>query len=83
MQDDRRIAYKDYTPFLDAKGLEGARIGVPRYYYQGLDEARAEIIERAIALFKEQGAIVVDPISLPCESAKWDWDVMQYEFKKG
>lgn len=32
---------------------------------------------------KERGAIVIDPVSLPCESAKWDWDVMRFEFKKG
>lgn len=73
----------DYTTFLDRNGLHGARIGVPRYYYQGLDPARAEIIERAIALCAEQGAIMIDPISMPCENAKWDWDVMRFEFKKG
>ncbi|CAM4405846.1 amidase [Paenibacillus alkaliterrae] len=83
MQENGRIAYTDYTTFLDANGLQGARIGVPRHYYRGLDEARAEIIERAITLFKECGAIVVDPVALPCESAKWDWDVMRFEFKKG
>lgn len=83
MKESGRIAYSDYLPFLDADGLRGARIGVARHYYQGLDVARAEIIERAIELCKARGAIVVDPISLPCESAKWDWDVMQFEFKKG
>ncbi|MDQ1908973.1 amidase family protein [Paenibacillus sp. GD4] len=83
MQENGRIAYTDYTNFLDANGLQGARIGVPRHYYRGLDEARVKIIERAIALFKECGAIVVDPVALPCESAKWDWDVMRFEFKKG
>lgn len=78
-----RVAYTNYTTFLDANGLQGARIGIPRFYYQGLDEARAQIIERAIELLKERGAIVVDPVTLPCESAKWDWDVMRYEFKHG
>ncbi|RED55491.1 amidase family protein [Cohnella lupini] len=83
MQENGRLAYSNYTNFLDANGLQGARIGVPRHYYSGLDGARAEIIERAIILMKERGAIVVDPISMPCESAKWDWDVMRFEFKKG
>jgi len=82
-QEEARTAYSDYTQFLDANGLQGARIGIPRHYYEGLDEARAAIIQRAIALCKERGAVVVDPISLPCEHAKWDWDVMQFEFKKG
>ncbi|MCM3628377.1 amidase family protein [Paenibacillus glycanilyticus] len=83
MKNDQRIAYADYTIFLDASGLKGARIGIPRHYYQGLDAARAEIIERAITLCAEQGAIIIDPVSLPCENAKWDWDVMRFEFKKG
>ncbi|MGU3472043.1 amidase family protein [Paenibacillus sp. D51F] len=83
MQEQGRKAYADYTPFLDANGLQGARIGIPRHYYQGLDEARAAIIERAIALCKDRGAIIVDPVSMPCENAKWDWDVMRFEFKKG
>ncbi|SEN98288.1 amidase family protein [Paenibacillus sp. OV219] len=82
-RDTGRLAYMNYTTFLDVDGLQGARIGIPRYYYQGLDKARAEIIERAINLLKECGAVIVDPVSLPCESAKWDWDVMRYEFKHG
>ncbi|MBM6382439.1 amidase family protein [Paenibacillus sp. FSL K6-2862] len=83
MHEKGRKAYTNYTPFLDANGLQGARIGVPRFYYEDLDEARAEVIERAIRVCREQGAIMIDPVSLPCESAKWDWDVMRYEFKKG
>ncbi|MCI3921346.1 amidase family protein [Paenibacillus sp. TRM 82003] len=83
MLSNERIAHKDYTRFLDLNGLRDARIGVPRQYYQGLDQARLTIIERAIALCRESGATIVDPISLPCESAKWDWDVMRFEFKKG
>lgn len=83
MQDEKRTAHPDYTAFLDANGLQGARIGVPRHYYDGLDEARARIIEQAILLCKERGATIVDPVTLPCESARWDWTVMHYEFKKG
>jgi amidase len=83
MLSNERVVYKDYTRFLDLNGLRGSRIGIPRPYYRGLDQARLAIIERAIALCKECGATIVDPISLPCESAKWDWDVMRFEFKKG
>jgi Asp-tRNAAsn/Glu-tRNAGln amidotransferase A subunit and related amidases len=83
MHNEGRIAYTDYSAFLDANGLKGARIGIPRHYYKGLDKARAEIMERAIALCAAQGAIIVDPVTLPCENAKWDWDVMRFEFKKG
>jgi amidase len=83
MLSNERIAHKDYTRFLDLNGLRAARIGVPRQYYRGLDQARLAIIERAIALCRECGATIVDPISLRCESAEWDWDVMRFEFKKG
>ena len=83
MQEEERQAHKDYTVFLDPKGLQGARIGIPRFYYQGLEEARLDIIERAIRVCKDQGAVIVDPVSLPCEREKWDWGVMQFEFKKG
>lgn len=83
MQDNGRTAYADYARFLDANGLQGARIGIPRYYYQGLDDARSMIIERTIELCKERGATIVDPVSMPCESAKWDLAVMRFEFKKG
>ncbi|MGG4481133.1 amidase family protein [Paenibacillus illinoisensis] len=82
MHDNERKAYTDYTSFLDVNGLRGARIGVPRFYYQHLDEARAAVIERAINVCREQGATIIDPVSLSCESAKWDWDVMRHEFKK-
>ncbi|SFD76831.1 amidase [Paenibacillus catalpae] len=83
MDGEGRAAYTDYTAFLEINGLKGARIGIPRHYYQALDEARADIIKRAISLCAERGAIIVDPVSLPCENAKWDWDVMRFEFKKG
>lgn len=83
MQGKGRKAYSDYTVFLHEDGLQGARIGIPRHYYRVLDSARAAIIEQAINLCKERGSIIIDPVVLPCEKAKWDWDVMQYEFKKG
>ena len=68
----------DYTRFLNASGLQGARIGIPRAnYYDAVqapgsdrargglgDEARA-MMDSVIAILKEQGAEIVDPADIP------------------
>ncbi|MBA2941753.1 amidase [Paenibacillus sp. CGMCC 1.16610] len=73
---------KDYTTFLDANSLQGARIGIPRWFYKDLNEEEQRIAENAIQVLREQGAVVIDPVSLPCEQAEWNSDVLRYEFKK-
>jgi amidase len=75
-------SYRDYTPFLDAAYLQHARIGIPRFYYKDLDEARLAIVEAAIEVLRNAGATIVDPVALPCEQTAWDANVMRYEFKK-
>lgn len=75
-------AHQDYTIFLDADYLSGARIGIPRAYYNELDPAGLEIMEAAIAVLKERGAVIIDPVELPCEKLEWPSIVLQYEFKK-
>ncbi|OBZ13744.1 amidase family protein [Bacillus sp. FJAT-26390] len=75
-------AYKDYTPFLNTDYLKQARIGIPRFYYKDLDEARLAVIEEAIGVLKQAGATIIDPVELPCEKVEWDWHVLRYEFKK-
>ncbi|MBX6363634.1 MAG: amidase [Gemmatimonadetes bacterium] len=74
---------RDYTKFLDPNGLKGARIGIPRaYYYEatpvpgsdrprgGLNPAQARVMQEAIAILREQGAIIVDPADIPSVVAK-------------
>jgi amidase len=69
---------RDYTKFLRAGGLKGARIGVPRVFYYdkvtltgeekprgGLDAAQVKVMADAIAILKQQGAVVVDPADIP------------------
>lgn len=69
---------RDYTKFLNAGGLKGARIGVPRAFYLdrvtlpgektqrgGLNPEQAKVMADAIAVLKQQGATVVDPADLP------------------
>jgi len=72
---------KDYTAFLDAAGLKGARIGVQAR--TGNNPIVDKVLEQAIAVLKAQGAEVVDPA--PIETAGQlgtnERDVLQYEFK--
>jgi amidase len=69
---------RDYTPFLKADALKGARIGIPRaFYYEkvmaggaaeprgGLNPGQEKAMADAIAVLKQQGAIVVDPADIP------------------
>lgn len=87
-------AGRDYTKFLNAGGLKGARIGIPRAFYYdrlvlpgdepatpgrgtggpggpagpgrgGINDAQAKVMADAIAILKQQGAIVVDPADVP------------------
>src|ERR1700681_4867456 len=64
---------RDYTRFLNADGLKGARIGIPRAFYYdkitppgekeprgGLDDDEAKVMAEAIAALKQQGAVIVD-----------------------
>ena len=74
----------DYTRFLDANGLKGARIGVLRHY-AGFHEQVDVVFEQALTALRAQGAVLVDPVEIP-NSEKLDVDeqvVMQYEFKDG
>ncbi len=73
----------DYTQFLDASYLKQARIGIPRFYYEGLDPDRMQILEDAIGVLRQEGAAIIDPVELPCQETSWNWSVMHYEFKKG
>ena len=74
----------DYTPFLDADGLRGARIGVQRSTF-GFHEAVDRLMEEAIAVLRDRGAIIVDPIDLAASGAlrRAETEVLFYEFKAG
>ncbi|MGE7615271.1 amidase family protein [Paenibacillus sp. NPDC101420] len=76
-------AFTDYTPFLDKSFIRQARIGVPRHYYNHLDAERLSIMEAAIQTLKNEGATIIDPVTLYVEQQNWNNDVICYEFKKG
>ena len=54
----------DYTRFLDPNGLRGKRIGVVRQL-AGADPNADRVLNQAISTMKAQGAIIVDPVSIP------------------
>src|SRR5438445_456564 len=90
-------AGRDYTKFLKADGLKGARIGIPRAFYYdrialtgdrpgtpegigttttitagrgGLNAEQAKVMADAIAVLKQQGAVLVDPADVPSLASK-------------
>ena len=77
--------HADYTTFLDADGLKGARIGVARTAYFGYSEHADAVVHAAIEAMRERGAIIVDPADIPTAKKLGDWlsvrDVLLYEFK--
>ncbi|HTE46601.1 MAG TPA: amidase family protein, partial [Gemmatimonadaceae bacterium] len=73
----------DYTKSLDRDGLRGARIGVARKHYTGYSIETDKLLERAIALMKQHGAIIVDPadIATAGQTDESELDLLFYEFK--
>jgi amidase len=75
----------DYTAFLNRGGLKGARIGIPRAYFYdrvlppgpgtpsagigGLNDAERRAMDEAIAVLRQQGAVIVDPANIPSITA--------------
>jgi amidase len=80
-------AFTDYTQFLDAHALRGARIGVWRegsFEIGGVpvDEDVAAIMERVITALQAAGATVVDPTDIPFgDWANAEFPALLCEFK--
>jgi len=80
--DSRGKSSTDYTQYLNPKGLEGARIGVVRKYF-GFHAGVDRVINDALNVLKQQGAVLVDPADIPT-IGKFDdaeLDVLMYELK--
>ena len=73
-----RTPSRDYTAFLNADGLRGARIGIPRANYYdsihvpgesaprgGLPPDRRAVMDEVIEVLRAQGAVIVDPADIP------------------
>jgi len=73
---------KDYTQFLDAGGLKGARLGIARKYF-GFSDAVDALMNHLIDEMKTAGAVIVDPADLETHG-KFDETellVLMYELK--
>jgi amidase len=71
----------DYTLFLDANGLRGARIGVARTLF-GSDKRVAKIMESSLDAMKQAGAILIDVELKSSDSfGKTELEVLLFEFK--
>ena len=74
--------HSDYTQFLDADGLRGARIGVWRDRF-GFHEKVDKVLEAGLEAMRAAGAEIVDPVELPgvAETGGHEYEVLLYEFK--
>ncbi|MDU8884538.1 amidase [Yeosuana sp. MJ-SS3] len=78
-----RIAYKDYTQFLNADGIKGKIIG---YWKSPLGNhmRMTKVMEEAVSYFKSQGATIVELDSIMDSNAvEFSRTVMYFEFKDG
>ena len=70
--------HRDYTRYLKAGALNGARIGIPRAFYYdaivapgesaprgGLTPEQRAVMAGAIAIMQRLGAVIVDPADIP------------------
>jgi len=78
----RGKSHMDYTKFLDANGLKGARLGIVRKSL-GFNDRVDKLINEAIDVMKGLGAVIIDPADI-ATAGKFDdteFEVLLYEFK--
>src|SRR5262249_38606452 len=75
-------AHRDYTQFLNAEGLRGARLGVARNFF-GFYTKVDELMESALGQIKSLGAEIIDPVTVPkaSELERAEITVLRYEMK--
>ncbi len=79
----RPAAPEDYTTYLDAKALAGARLGVPRKGFFGISRGVDAVMTAALAKLTELGAVLVDPVELaaPADLGGAEIEVLLTELK--
>ena len=81
-KDSKPVFLADQSNILDRDGLKGARLGVLRQFF-GANSAVDRLIETRVEEMKQQGAEIVDPVTLPSHK-KYDdseLEVLMYELK--
>jgi len=83
-ESSRDKGHRDYTQFLDADGLKGARIGIPRKMFKLTPQVDA-VTQRALETMQKHGAVLVDPADIPSLGKFGDaeYELMLYEIKAG
>jgi len=80
-------SHTNYRRFLDAGGLHGARIGIPREVYYDYSPPANQVAEQAIEALRSVGAEVIDPADVPGASemagftGERELEVLLYELK--
>jgi amidase len=74
-----------YVRALNANALKGARIGVARKRYFGYSSKTDALIDQALKVMRQHGAVIVDPADIPTAAGLDDceFEVLLYEFKDG
>jgi len=74
----------DYTQFLDANGLRGARLGIARKFFEN-NAPLDRFLSQCVETLKKAGAEVIEPADLPAQAqiAAPELEVLLYEFKDG
>jgi amidase len=75
----------DYTKFLDAHALHGARIGIARDQGFGISEKTDAVMDAAIKALKDAGAVLVDNLNItalesPTTGAS-EFNLLLFDFK--
>ena len=77
----------DYTAFCDSEGLSGVRVGVPRQHYFGYSAKADALVEAALQVARDAGAVIVDPAEVATAEAisqsNDEMTVMLHEYKAG
>jgi amidase len=83
-KDSNGKSQADYTKFLDAKALRGARIGFTRSGFK-MHRLVDPAMEQALAAIQSAGSVLNDSVKLPSRQELGDAEhqVMTYEFKAG
>jgi amidase len=85
--DSEGKSHPSYRRFLDAGGLHGARIGIPREVYYDYSPPANQVAEQAIEALRAAGAEVVDPADIPGAremagfTAERELEALLYELK--
>ncbi len=74
----------DFTRTLDVDGLKGLRIGIARNYF-GFNVRVDALMEDAIRVMRDRGAVMVDNANVPNEGkyGREEFEVLLHEFKAG